>query len=112
MGKSIVIGGIYLVILMIYVNRSSTKRKILNFNDQELFQRTEKFKMLGKIFLTVGFFSPIILICPLFFISQTKIIDGYLAILVLIVICAIVTGMMYLTLTKIGTGEIENRKKT
>lgn len=109
-GKSVFIGGIYLVISITYANFPSTKRKMRNLSDQELFQKNEKFKLLGKIFLAAGFFSPIVLISPLFFVPQDRVIDNYLAILVLIAICAIATGMMYLCLTKIIVGEIEYRK--
>lgn len=109
-GKSVLIGGIYSVISITYANFPSTKRKMRNISDQELFQKSEKFKMLWKIFLAAGFLSPIVLISPLFFVPQDRVINSYLAILVLIAMCAIATGMMYLCLTKIIIGEIEYRK--
>jgi len=108
--KSVFVGSVYLVIVSIYGNLPSTKKKLQNLNDQELFQKNEKFKMLWKIFLATGFLSPVILICPLFFISESKIADGYLAILVLIGIFAVTSGMMYLNLARITKGEIEYRK--
>jgi len=108
--KSALIGGIYLVISIIYVNMPFTKRKIQRIDDQKLFQKHEKFKISWKIFLATGFFSPIILVVPLFFTSKSEIIKGYLAFFVLVVICAIATGIMYLNLAKITVGEIEYRK--
>jgi hypothetical protein len=109
-GKTALLGGIFLVISMIYVNLPSTKRNIHNFDDRKLFQKNEKFKMLWKIFLALGFITPIVLIFPLFSISQSKIVEMYLSSLVLISICLIIAGMIYLNLAKISTAEIEYRK--
>ena len=109
--KSAIIGVIYLAVISVYGNLPSTKKKLQKLEDKELFSKNEKFKMLSKLFLVIGFLSPFVLILPLFFISKSQVLDGYLAIIVLIVLCAVASGMMYLNFKKITQGEIERRKK-
>ena len=108
--KSVFVGCIYLTLVIIYGNLPLTKKKLQGFDDKELVNKNEQFKMLSKLFLAIGFLSPVILILPLFFISKSKALDGYLAIITLIVICTVASGMMYFNLKKITSREIKHRK--
>ena len=108
--KATIFGVIYAIGSGIYSGMPSTKKKLQKLDDQELFQKNEKFNMLKKIFLLSGFFAPVILIIPLFFISLEKAMEGYLAFLVILVVCANSNGMLYWNFEKITKAEIKYRK--